>query len=303
MSTLRATDLQLAYDGAPVVDGLSLEIPEGQVTVICGPNACGKSTLLRALARLLKPRRGAVHLDGEAIARMPTRQVAVRLGLLPQAPSAPEGLTVEDLVGRGRFPHQRWFQQWTPDDEVAVERALALTHTDVLRDRPVDELSGGQRQRAWVAMALAQDTPILLLDEPTTFLDLAHQVEVLDLLAHLNEEQGRTIVMVLHDLNEACRYAHHIVAMREGRIHAQGRPAEVVDAAMVRDVFGLDAAVIEDPVAGTPLVVPIGIRQRLASTNGTAPRAVPASSPSSSPAPPRESALAASPRSRKDPSS
>lgn len=262
MTLLRADELVLAYDGAPVVHDLSLELPDGRVTVICGPNACGKSTLLRALARLLKPRGGAVYLDGQAIARLPTKQVAVRLGLLPQSPTAPEGLTVEDLVGRGRFPHQRWFQQWTAEDEFAVEQALALTRTGELRHRPVDELSGGQRQRAWVAMALAQDTEILLLDEPTTFLDLAHQVEVLDLLADLNETSGRTVVMVLHDLNEACRYAHHVVAMREGRVHAQGAPADVVTADVVRDVFGLDAKVVDDPVTGTPLVVPIPRRVR-----------------------------------------
>ncbi len=254
---LRAAELQLAYDGEPVVHDLSLEIPAGRITVICGPNACGKSTLLRALARLLKPRGGAVYLDGQEIRRLPTKQVALRLGLLPQSATAPDGLTVEDLVGRGRFPHQRWFQQWTHEDELAVEQALALTGTVDLRHRPVDELSGGQRQRAWVAMALAQDTPIMLLDEPTTFLDLAHQGEVLDLLAELNQDQGRTIVMVLHDVNQACRYAHHVVAMRDGRIHVQGPPAEVITADAVREVFGLDAIVMDDPVTGTPLVVPI----------------------------------------------
>jgi ABC-type cobalamin/Fe3+-siderophores transport system ATPase subunit len=262
MTTLRAEDLQLAYDGSPVVHDLSVVVPEGEVTVICGPNACGKSTLLRGLARLLKPRSGAVYLDGQLIARMPTKQVAVRLGLLPQTPTAPEGLTVEDLVGRGRFPHHRWFQQWTAEDESAVEQALELTDTAVLRDRPVDELSGGQRQRAWVAMTLAQDTPIVLLDEPTTYLDLAHRVELLDLLAELNETQGRTIVMVLHELNEACRYASHVVAMSEGRIAAQGPPREVITADVVRDVFGLEATVVDDPVTGTPLVVPVSRRFR-----------------------------------------
>lgn len=260
MTRLSAQHLTLAYDADPVVCDLSLDVPDRQVTVICGPNACGKSTLLRALTRLLKPLGGAVLLDGQAIARLPTKQVAVRLGLLPQSPSAPEGLTVEDLVGRGRFPHQRWLQQWTAEDETAVERALALTRTDALRHRPVDELSGGQRQRAWVAMALAQDTPMLLLDEPTTFLDLAHQVEVLDLLADLNEHHDRTIVMVLHDLNEACRYAHHLVAMRQGRIHTQGTPAQVLTVDVVREVFGLDVKIIDDPVTGTPLCVPISSR-------------------------------------------
>lgn len=257
VNKLRTESLQLGYDGEAVVHGLDLEIRHGKITVICGANACGKSTLLRGMARLLKPRHGTVYLDGQSIARLPTKQVALRLGLLPQTPSAPEGLTVEDLVGRGRFPHQKWFQQWTKDDEQAVETALNLTGTAELRYRPVDELSGGQRQRAWVAMALAQETSILLLDEPTTFLDLAHQVEVLDLLAELNRTQGRTIVMVLHDLNEACRYAHHIVAMREGRIHAEGPPQDVVNASLVSEVFGVEAKIIEDPLSGTPLCIPV----------------------------------------------
>ncbi|MBW3614632.1 MAG: ABC transporter ATP-binding protein [Actinobacteria bacterium] len=259
---LRADDLRLAYDTKVVVDGLSLSVPAEKVTVIVGANACGKSTLLRGLARLLKPTAGAVHLDGESILRLPTREVATRVGILPQSPVAPEGLTVGELVARGRYPHQRWFRQWSHDDEAAVAAALEATRTTDLADRPVDELSGGQRQRAWIAMALAQGTPIMLLDEPTTFLDLAHQVEVLDLLAELNATEGRTVVLVLHDLNQACRYAHHLVAMAGGAIVAEGPPAEVVDEELVAEVFGLPCRVIEDPVAGTPLVIPIGTRHR-----------------------------------------
>jgi len=253
---LRAEGLSLAYDGEPVIHDLTLAIPDGRITALVGPNACGKSTLLRGLARLLKPRGGAVYLDGQDIHRYPTRQVALRLGLLPQAPTAPEGLTVEDLVARGRYPHQSWFRQWSADDEAVVERCLRLTATDQLRGRPVDELSGGQRQRAWIAMALAQQTGVMLLDEPTTYLDLAHQVEVLDLLAELNEVEGRTIVIVLHDLNQAARYADHLVALRDGRIRVVGRPVDVVTEAMVSEVFGIDCRVIPDPITGTPLVIP-----------------------------------------------
>jgi iron complex transport system ATP-binding protein len=253
---LSGQNLRLAYDGTDVVDDLTVEVPPGQISVIVGANACGKSTLLRALARLLRPKAGAVHLDGHDIHRLPTKDVARRLGILPQQPVAPEGLTVADLVARGRAPHQGWFTQWSPADEAAVVAALEATGTLELSRRPVDDLSGGQRQRAWIAMALAQGTPLMLLDEPTTFLDLAHQVEVLHLLTELNEREGRTIVLVLHDLNQACRYAHHLIAMRDGAIVAQGRPADVVTTELVEAVFGLPVRVITDPECGTPLVIP-----------------------------------------------
>jgi iron complex transport system ATP-binding protein len=256
-STLSADAISLAYDDRVIVDRLSVVIPDGAITVIVGANACGKSTLLRGLARLLKPQQGTVLLDGEDIHRLPTRDVATRLGILPQQPIAPEGITVSDLVARGRHPHQRWFRQYSQEDEDAITSALVATATDDLADRTVDELSGGQRQRVWIALTLAQGTPLMLLDEPTTFLDLAHQVEVLDLLAQLNESEGRTIVMVLHDLNLACRYAHHLIAMRDGAIVAAGAPRQIVDADLVASVFDLDARVIDDPLTGTPLVLPV----------------------------------------------
>jgi iron complex transport system ATP-binding protein len=253
---LRGCDLRLAYDERVIVDGLSVAIPDGVVTAIVGANACGKSTLLRALARLLKPQAGAVLLDGHEIRSIKTKEVARRLGLLPQSPIAPEGITVGDLVARGRSPHQTLLQQWSDADEAAVVAALHATGTHDLADRAVDELSGGQRQRVWIAMALAQETPILLLDEPTTFLDIAHQIEVLDLVSDLNERRGATVVMVLHDLNQACRYADHVIAMRNGSIAAAGTPNAVITAELVRDVFGLDCIVVDDPVSGTPMVVP-----------------------------------------------
>ncbi len=255
---LRADGVTLGYDDRLVIDDLDFTVPDGEVTAIIGPNACGKSTLLRALARLLRPTAGRVVLDGEQIHTLPTKEVARRLGLLPQTPIAPEGITVADLVARGRTPHQRLFQQWSEADERAVAMALDATSTADLAGRPVDELSGGQRQRVWIAMALAQDTDLLLLDEPTTFLDIAHQIDVLDLVERLHRRRGRTIVVVLHDLNLACRYATHVVAMRDGAIAAAGRPAEVITVDTVRHVFGLDSLVIDDPVSGTPLVVPIG---------------------------------------------
>ncbi|WP_373694951.1 ABC transporter ATP-binding protein [Kineococcus terrestris] len=264
---LRGQDLTLAYDERTIARGLSLEVPDGSFTVVVGPNACGKSTLLRALARMLKPTSGHVLLDGEHIRSLPSKEVARRLGLLPQTASAPEGITVADLVARGRFPHQKLLRQWTRDDERAVDAAMASTHVEDLADRAVDELSGGQRQRVWIAMALAQETPLLLLDEPTTFLDIAHQIEVLDLLATLHEEQGRTLVAVLHDLNHACRYATHLVALKGGRVMAQGDPREVVTAELVERVFGLPCVVVPDPETGTPLVVPLA-RHRSAARRG-----------------------------------
>ncbi|WP_399087115.1 ABC transporter ATP-binding protein [Streptomyces sp. BBFR2] len=255
-SRLTARELTLAYEDRTVVDGLDLDVPQGAVTVVVGPNACGKSTLLRALGRLLRPRRGAVFLDGADLARIPTKQIARSLGLLPQTPVAPEAITVADLVARGRQPHQHWWQQWSAEDERAVTEAMERTDVAQLAERAVDELSGGQRQRVWIAMALAQETDLLLLDEPTTYLDIAHQVEVLDLVRQLNHERGRTVVAVLHDLNQAARYADHLVAMRAGRVVAEGPPGEVVTAELVREVFGLEAVVIPDPVTGSPLVVP-----------------------------------------------
>lgn len=255
-SRLRAEAVTVGYGDAPVVRDLTLEIPDGRVTTIIGPNGCGKSTMLRTLARLLKPTDGRVVLDGEPITSYPTREIARRMALLPQTPVAPEGLLVRDLVGRGRHPHQRWFSQWSADDESVVEAALEMTDTADLRDRALDQLSGGQRQRAWIAMTLAQDTELLLLDEPTTYLDLAHQVEVLDLVTRLNRERGRTVAMVLHDLNLAARYSDHMVVMLGGAIVTQGPPGEVVTESMLAEVFGLDADVLPDPRTGLPIIVP-----------------------------------------------
>jgi iron complex transport system ATP-binding protein len=255
---LAARELTLAYEGRVVVDGLDLEVPPGRVTAIVGPNACGKSTLLRGLSRLLAPASGTVLLDGADIHSLPTKQVATRLGLLPQTPTAPDGISVADLVGRGRYPHQGWFRRWSAEDDAAVAEAMESTGVADLADRAIDELSGGQRQRVWIAMALAQQTGILLLDEPTTFLDISHQIDVLDLLLDLNRARGTTVVMVLHDLNMAARYADHLIAMKSGAIRASGDPTTVVTAELVRDVFGIDSVITPDPVTATPLVVPLG---------------------------------------------
>ncbi|MEH2094411.1 ABC transporter ATP-binding protein [Nostoc sp.] len=258
-TVLETQHLSLAYDGKPVIFGLNLLIPTGQITALVGPNGCGKSTLLRGLARLLKPHIGTVYLNGADIFRQSTTKVAQQLGILPQGPSAPEGLTVRDLVAQGRYPYQHnWFQSWTAVDELQVRKALTTTDLNELANRAVDTLSGGQRQRAWIAMTLAQDTQILLLDEPTTFLDLAHQVEVLELLWDLNQLEGRTIVMVLHDLNQACRYAHNLVALRDGAVMGYGNPADVMTEEMVQEVFGLACRIVPDPVTGKPWCVPLG---------------------------------------------
>jgi iron complex transport system ATP-binding protein len=257
-SPLEARGITYGYHGRPVGTGLDLRIPDRSFTVVVGPNACGKSTLLRALSRLLRPTAGQVLLDGRDIAAYPSKQVARRLGLLPQSSLAPDGITVTDLVARGRFPYQSAIRQWSREDEQAVRDALAATRTTDLGGRLVDELSGGQRQRVWVAMVLAQQTPLLLLDEPTTFLDIAHQIELLELFSELNADHGHTIVAVLHDLNHAARYASHLVAMRDGGVVAQGSPNHILTEDLVREVFDLPCRVIEDPVTGTPLVLPDG---------------------------------------------
>lgn len=256
--TLSAEGVTLAYGDRTIVDTLDLSLPPGRVTAIVGANACGKSTLLKAMARLLSPSAGRVLLDGKAIHRMPTKQVARVLGLLPQSPVAPDGIAVSDLVSRGRHPHQGALSRWTRTDDDAVARALDATDTAHLADRHVDQLSGGQRQRVWIAMALAQETDVLLLDEPTTFLDISHQIDVLDLLTDLNRERGTTVAMVLHDLNLAARYADHLVAMAAGRIVAAGTPDEVLTEDTVQEVFGLRSRVVPDPLTGRPMIVPIG---------------------------------------------
>ena len=256
MTRLLVDDAALGYADHLVCPNVYVAIPDQRFTVIVGPNACGKSTLLKSLTRLLTPSSGQVLLDGEALHRQPTKALARSIGLLPQGPVAPDGIRVVDLVMRGRYPHQRLFSPWSPEDEQAVIAAMEATSIRPLSGRLVDELSGGQRQRVWMAVALAQQTPILLLDEPTTYLDLSHQIELLDLCRTLNRETGTTLVAVLHDLNQAARYADHLIAMKDGEVVAAGDPHEVLTEELVAEVFSLDARVITDPESGTPLVVP-----------------------------------------------
>jgi len=255
---LQTKDLTLSYGDRTIIDELNIDIPKGEISVFIGGNGCGKSTLLRSIARLLKPKQGSVLLDGEAISRLSTKEVARKMAILPQSPTAPEGLTVLQLVKQGRYPHQTWLKQWSHKDEEIVQDALKATKMEELQHRKVDELSGGQRQRAWIALTLAQDTDIILLDEPTTYLDMTHQIEILDLLFELNEKEKRTIVMVLHDLNLACRYAHNIVAIRDKQIYAQGKPEDVISCELVKNVFDMDCQVSRDPLFGTPLCIPFG---------------------------------------------
>lgn len=258
MHSLETKSLSLSYGETMIINELDLKIPKGEITVFIGSNGCGKSTLLRSLARLLKPQTGSVLLEGSKISSLPTKEIAKQLAILPQGPVAPEGLTVLQLVKQGRYPYQNWFRQWSKEDEEKVQKALESTGLSDLADRQVDSLSGGQRQRAWIAMTLAQDTDIILLDEPTTYLDMTHQIEILDLLFELNEKEERTIVMVLHDLNLACRYAHHIVALQDKQIYAQGKPEEVITCQLVRNVFNMNCEVTVDPLFGTPLCIPHG---------------------------------------------
>ncbi|WP_226529080.1 ABC transporter ATP-binding protein [Metabacillus niabensis] len=272
MTAIETSALTLSYGDTIIINELDVKIPKGEITVFIGSNGCGKSTLLRSIARLLKPKEGTVLLEGNAIAKLSTKEVAKQLAILPQGPTAPEGLTVLQLVKQGRYPYQSWLKQWSEEDEEAVNSALEATGLQELAERPVDSLSGGQRQRAWIAMTLAQKTDIILLDEPTTYLDMTHQIEILDLLFELNERENRTIVMVLHDLNLACRYAHNLVALKDKKVFAQGKPEEVINCSLVQNVFEMNCEVTVDPIFGTPLCIPHGkgrcIVKEVGSLNG-----------------------------------
>lgn len=271
MSRLRTAELCLGYGSRQIVQQLNVEVPDGQITALVGANGSGKSTILKSMARILNPTDGGVYLDGKLIHRQPTKEVAKQLAILPQNPTAPEGLTVRELVSFGRYPHQKGFGNLSAEDNRMIEWALQATGMVEFRDRSVDQLSGGQRQRAWIAMALAQGTDVLLLDEPTTFLDMAHQIEVMTLLEKLNREQQRTIIMVVHDLNHAARYAQHLVALKQGTVLYEGNPNQVMTSQMLRDVFGIDADVIPDPRTGAPLCLPYGLAEEQAKPSVIAP--------------------------------
>jgi len=262
--SLKATGLGAGYNGKRIIDGIDITIPHGKISVIIGANACGKSTLLKTLARLIKPYAGEISLNNQDLRKIAPKKLAQSLGLLPQSPIVPEGITVSDLVSRGRFPYQSFFKGLAHHDYEAVEEALEIMGISQLADRCVDELSGGQRQRVWIAMALAQQTDILLLDEPTTFLDIAYQVEILDLLTDLNRRRGTTIVMVLHDINLSARYADCLFAIHKGKLIAEGPPSVVITESLIQKVFDLDSTVITDPISGTPFIVPIGRHHVLA---------------------------------------
>ncbi|WP_078427307.1 ABC transporter ATP-binding protein [Alkalihalobacterium alkalinitrilicum] len=257
-ASIQTNKLSIGYHDRTLFENLNMTIPHGEISVFVGSNGCGKSTLLRSIARLLKPTDGSVLLDGKDVHRMSSRDVAKKMGILPQSPVSPEGLTVYDLVKQGRYPHKSWLKRWTDDDTAKVEAALKATGVFDLQDRPVDELSGGQRQRAWIAMTLAQDTEVILLDEPTTYLDMTHQIEILDLLFELNEKHNRTIVMVLHDINLASRYAHNIIAIKDGAVYNQGNPEQIITCELIRTVFGMECQVATDPIFGTPHCIPFG---------------------------------------------
>ncbi|SDZ61806.1 iron complex transport system ATP-binding protein [Evansella caseinilytica] len=255
---IQTKKLTVGYNDRLLFKSLDLSIPRGQISVFVGSNGCGKSTLLRSVARLLKPVDGSVLLEGKDIHRMSSREAAKKMAILPQSPISPEGLTVHDLVKQGRYPHHSWLNRWSEDDTKKVNEAMKATGVEELRDRPVDELSGGQRQRAWIAMTLAQDTDIILLDEPTTYLDMTHQIDILDLLFELNEKHGRTIIMVLHDINLASRYAHNIIAIKDGKVFDQGLPETIITCDLIRSVFGMECQVSTDPLFGTPHCIPFG---------------------------------------------
>lgn len=260
VARLRGEALTLAYGKKTIAESLNVTIPDGHFTAIIGPNGCGKSTLLRTLSRLMTPVHGHVYLDGEEIQRYASKEVARRIGLLAQNATTPGDISVQELVARGRYPHQPLFTRWRQEDEDAVQRAMQATGIMNMASQSVDTLSGGQRQRAWIAMVLAQDTSIMLLDEPTTWLDISHQIDLLELLSELNRERGYTLAAVLHDLNQACRYATHLIALRDGKIVAEGAPKEIVTPALIEAIYGLRCVIIDDPVANTPLVVPLGRR-------------------------------------------